>query len=242
MPRDAQTDDMLGLAAEDKPNMAWMITFADLVSLMLTFFVLLYSMSTLQIDKWEEMTDNLSKTLNPSKVQTVAAATAEFNIGTIFRRPATNLDYLSGVLTAGVRKDPLLAKSHIMLLEDRLVIALPGDLLFPPGKAEMPEEAQSALFTLGGMLSNVSNQIGVNGHTDPVPPGKNQGFTSNWELSMARASAVANSLRRSGYTDDIFAYGYADSRFQQLPDMNEAERSAMGRRVDVIILSNVGGQ
>ncbi|MBL4692317.1 MAG: OmpA family protein [Magnetovibrio sp.] len=221
--------------------MAWMVTFTDLVSLMLTFFVLLFSMSSLQIDKWEKMTDNLSKTLNPSKVKTVASATAEFNIGTIFRRPATNLDYLSGVLTAGVLEDPLLAKSHVMLLEDRLVIALPGDLLFPPGKAEMPEEARAALFTLGGMLSNVSNQIGVNGHTDPVPPGKSQGFSSNWELSMARAAAVANSLRRSGYTDDIFAYGYADSRFQQLPNMDAVQRSAMGRRVDVIILSTVGG-
>jgi len=225
----------------EEPKAAWMITFTDLVSLMLTFFVLLYSMSSLQIDKWEEMTDNLTQTLNPSKVKTVAAATAEFNIGTIFRRPATNLDYLSGVISSGVAKDPLLSKSRIMLLEDRLVIALPGDLLFPPGKAEMPEEALSALFTLGGLLSNVSNQIGVNGHTDPVPPSQAQGFSSNWELSIARSSAVANALRSSGYTDDIFAFGFADSRFQQLPEMSAQDRSAMGRRVDIVIFSSAGG-
>ena len=230
-----------GLPIQEKPSAAWMITFTDLVSLMLTFFVLLYSMSSLQIDKWEEVTDNLTQTLNPSKVTTVAAATAEFNIGTIFRRPATNLDYLSGVLEAGVRDEPLLAKSRIMLLEDRLVIALPGDLLFPPGKADLPEEAQSALFTLGGLLSNVSNQIGVNGHTDPSPPSEGQGFSSNWELSIARAAAVANTLRRSGYTDDIFAFGYADSRYEQLPKSTDAERSALGRRVDIIVLSSVGG-
>ncbi|PHS78740.1 MAG: chemotaxis protein MotB [Rhodospirillaceae bacterium] len=224
----------------EKANVAWMVTFTDLVSLMLTFFVLLFSMSSLQIDKWEEMTDTLSKTLNPSSVKTVAAATAEFNISTLIRRPATNLDYLSGVLQAGVKQDPLLAKSQIMLLEDRLVIALPGDLLFSPGKAVMPEETRSALFTLGGLLSNVSNQIAVNGHTDPKAPGPDAGFTSNWELSMARASAVANSLRQAGYTDDIFAFGYADSRYQQLPKLNEAERAAMGRRVDIIILPSVG--
>jgi len=225
----------------EKPNTAWMLTFADLVSLMLTFFVLLYSMSSLQIDKWDAMTDTLTQTLNPNKVPTVAAATAEFNIGTIFRRSATNLDYLSGVIESGVVDDPILSKSRIMLLEDRLVIALPGDLLFPAGKASMPEEARTALFTLGGMLSNVSNQIGVNGHTDPSPPGKGLGFTSNWELSIARASVVANALRQSGYTDDIFAFGYADSRYQQLPDLAQAQRSALGRRVDIVVFSTVGG-
>lgn len=235
-----QFDDMQGIPKQGKTNAAWMVTFTDLISLMLTFFVLLFSMSSLQIDKWDQMTDTLSKTLNPSKVTTVAAATAEFNIGTLIRRPATNLDYLSGVLQAGVGNDPLLAKSRIMLLQDRLVIALPGDLLFSPGRAEMPEETRSALFTLGGLLSNVSNQIAVNGHTDPRAPGEGSGFTSNWELSMARASAVANALRQAGYTDDIFAFGYADSRFQQLPKMNDEDRAAMGRRVDIIILPSVG--
>jgi len=237
-----QTDDMQDIPKAESTEAAWMVTFTDLVSLMLTFFVLLYSMSSLQIDKWDKMTDNLSQTLNPNKIKTVAAATAEFNIGTIFRRPATNLDYLSSVLSAGVANDPLLSKSRVMLLEDRLVIALPGDLLFPPGKADMPKEARAALFTLGGLLSNVSNQIGVNGHTDPVPPAPGKGFTSNWELSMARASAVANALRRSGYTNDIFAFGYADSRFQQLPKMEASARSALGRRVDIIIFSSAGGE
>ena len=236
------TDDTQGVPKYDKPSTAWMVTFADLVSLMLTFFVLLFSMSSLQMDEWQEMTDTLTQSLNPGKITTVAAATAEFNIGTIFRREATNLDYLSGVLEGGVAADPLLANSRIMLLEDRLIIALPGDLLFPPGQASMPDEARSALFTLGSLLRNVGNQIGVNGHTDPSPPGKEKGFVSNWELSIARSSAVANALRRSGYTDDIIAYGFADSRYQQLPAGSAAQRSAMGRRVDIVIFSTVGEQ
>jgi len=235
------TDDDQGLPKAEKPSLAWMVIFADLVSLMLTFFVLLFSMSSLQQDKWDAMIDTLTQTLNPGKIKTVAAATAEFNIGTIFRRQATNLDYLSGVLKASVKDDPLLSNSHIMLLQDRLVIALPGDLLFPPGQATIPHEARSALFVLGSLLRNIGNQIGVNGYTDPRPPAPNQGFISNWELSIARASAVANALRRSGYTDDIIAYGYADSRYNQLPALNQAERSAMGRRVDIVIFSTVGG-
>lgn len=220
---------------------AWMITFADLVSLMLTFFVMLFSMSSLQMDEWDAMTDTLTQTLNPGKLTTVAAATAEFNIGTIFRRQATDLDYLSAVLQRGVAEDPLLKTSKIMLLDDRLVVALPGDLLFPSGKAVMPDEARSALFTLGSLLRNVGNQIGVNGHTDPRPPSAEGGFDSNWELSVARASAVANALRQSGYTDDIIAFGYADSRYSQLPKIDEEERAKLGRRVDVVVFPTVGG-
>jgi len=220
---------------------AWMVTFADLVSLMLTFFVMLFSMSSLQMDEWDAMTDTLTQTLNPGKLTTVAAATAEFNIGTIFRRQATDLDYLSAVLLRGVAEDPLLKTSKIMLLDDRLVVALPGDLLFPSGKAEMPEEARSALFTLGSLLRNVGNQIGVNGHTDPSPPSGESGFASNWELSIARSSAVANALRQSGYTDDIIAFGYADSRYAQLPKITEVERAKLGRRVDIVVFPTVGG-
>ena len=225
---------------QEGPKAAWMVTFTDLVSLMLTFFVLLFSMSSLQMDEWDAMTDTLTQTLNPGKLTTVAAATAEFNIGTIFRRQATDLDYLSGVLERGVQGDDLLKTSKIMLLDDRLVVALPGDLLFPSGKSVMPDEARSALFTLGSLLRNVGNQIGVNGHTDPSLPSGQSGFKTNWELSVARSAAVANALRASGYTDDIIAFGYADSRYSQLPKIAEAERAKLGRRVDIVIFPTVG--
>ncbi|MCW8915300.1 MAG: OmpA family protein [Magnetovibrio sp.] len=231
-----------GMEQSGTPKAAWMVTFADLVSLMLTFFVMLFSMSSLQMDEWDAMTDTLTQTLNPGKLKTVAAQTAEFNIGTIFRRQATDLDYLSGVLTRGIKEDELLKNSKIMQLDDRLIVALPGDLLFSPGRAEMPDEARSALFVLGSLLRNVGNQIGVNGHTDPLQPGESSGFASNWELSLARASAVANALRESGYTDDILAYGYAESRYHQLPKMDEVERAKLGRRVDVVVFPTVGGE
>lgn len=221
-----------------RQSAAWMIIFTDLVSLMLTFFVLLFSMSNVQVDKWESLTDALSQTLNPSSMMTVEAATASFNIANLFRKQAINLDYLNGVLVEAVANDPFLGKSQMMLLEDRLVIALPGDLLFPAGRAVLSEGARKALFNLGGVLRNIGNQIGVNGHTDPSPPTGNE-YASNWELSMARAIAVANTLRRSGYTEDIISYGYADSYYPQLPDISEDQRRAMGRRVDIVVLPTV---
>ncbi|MCG8508805.1 MAG: OmpA family protein [Rhodospirillales bacterium] len=222
------------------PSRGWLVIFTDLVSLMLTFFVLLFSMSNLQIDRWEQMIDALSQTLNPSERKTTVAVTAQYNIATLFRKRAVNLDYLGSVLEDTVAEDPVLRRSQIVRLEDRLVIALPGDLLFAPGRAVLSERARRALFVVGGVLRNVGNQIGVNGHTDPTPP-EGDAYRSNWELSLARAVAVSNTLKRVGYTEDIIAYGYADSRFGELPDLPEEERLSLGRRVDIVIFPTVGG-
>jgi|SaaInlStandDraft_6_1057023.scaffolds.fasta_scaffold14746_2 chemotaxis protein MotB len=224
---------------ESKKNIAWMLTFTDLVSLMLTFFVLLFSMSNIKVDRWNDVIDALSQSLNPSSTKAQSSATASFNIATLFRKRAINLDYLTSVLDEAVAKDDLLASSQLMRLEDRLVIALPGDLLFQPGKAVLAENARKALFNLGGVLRNIGNQIGINGHTDPAPP-TGSDYTSNWELSMGRATAVANALMRAGYTEDIVAFGYADSRFKELPDMPAAERRTLGRRVDIVVFPTVG--
>ncbi len=235
-----QMSDDLDLV-QDPPRQGkgWMIVFTDLVSLMLTFFVLLFSMSSVQIASWEEMIDALSQTLAPSREKTVSEVSAQYNIATIFRKRAINLDYLAAVLKETMAKDAVLSRCHIMPLEDRLVIALPGDLLFSPGQAALSDRAARALFRLGGVLRNVGNQIGVNGHTDPVPP-RGDGFASNWELSLARAVAVANALRRSGYREDVVAYGFADSRFEELPEMAPDRRRALGRRVDIVVMPTVG--
>ena len=146
---------------ESKKNIAWMLTFTDLVSLMLTFFVLLFSMSNIKVDRWNDVIDALSQSLNPSSTKAQSSATASFNIATLFRKRAINLDYLTSVLDEAVAKDDLLASSQLMRLEDRLVIALPGDLLFQPGKAVLAENARKALFNLGGVLRNIGNQIGI---------------------------------------------------------------------------------
>jgi chemotaxis protein MotB len=220
--------------AKDTRSHSWLIIFTDLVSLMLTFFVLLFSMSNLKVDKWESITDSLSQSLSPTSSKKVAAATAQFNIASIFRKRAINLDYLSALLEDMIPKDPLLAKGKLIRLEDRLIITLPGKILFAPGDSRLTEKAQESLFNLGGVLRNIGNEIGVNGHT---APGKVQGreYESNWELSLARSISVANELRRSGYTETVTSYGYADSLYSQLPEMPESERRELSQRIDIVI-------
>jgi chemotaxis protein MotB len=217
-------------------NKAWLITFTDTVSLLLTFFVLLFSMSSISSDRFKEITDSLSQSLHPIKVEKTVVPTVAFNIGTIFRRQAVNLDYLASVLGEMAARDPLLSGIQLIRQEDRLVAALPGDLLFEQGRALMTDGARDALFRLGGLLRNIGNTIGTAGHSDPGPPA-GQEFTSNWELSLARAAAVANALRRAGYPHDIVAFGFADNRYGELAGLPENERQVLARRVDVIILN-----
>lgn len=224
---------------EAKQDLAWMIIFTDLISLMLTFFVLLFSMSLIKIDSWSDVINSLKASLNASSTRVLTSATSGYSLPTVFQKGAINLDYLISVLKESISEDELLVNSQLMRLEDRLVIALPGDLLFQPGKASLDEEAKKALFNLGGVLRNVKNQIGINGHTDPKPL-KSKNYTSNWELSIGRATAVANALQRSGYTEEIISFGYASSRFDELPELPEIERSALGRRVDIVIFPTVG--
>jgi len=219
---------------------AWLVTFTDLVSLMLTFFVLLFSMSNVNVGDWQNIIDSLSRTLRPTPEKIVKAQTATFNIGTIYRRQAIDLNYLSSVIEEGIKDIELLSDTQVMLLEDRLVIALPGDLLFQPGRAEMTERAREAMFVFGGLLGNIDNEIGVNGHTDPAPPAGSD-YASNWELSTGRAATVANALRAAGYKNDIIAFGYAASRYGQLPRVADEVRRALARRVDIVVLPTAVG-
>ena len=73
---------------------------------MLTFFVMLFAMSSVKVSEWKNIIDSLSQTLRPSDEQPVPAATSTFNIGTIFRKQAINLDYLSSVLNETVKGQP----------------------------------------------------------------------------------------------------------------------------------------
>jgi chemotaxis protein MotB len=230
-----------GQVRQEQPSVAWMVTFTDLVSLMLTFFVMLFSMSSVKVDVWEKMIDALNRTVDPVVIERDTPPAAPRNIAKTFRKRAINLDYLNAVLQENISSDEVLKQSTISMMSDRMVISLPGRILFDVSSAVLKDEAREAIYRLGGVLRNVGNQLAVGGHTDPTPP---QGgtFSSNWELSLARAGSVANELNRAGYADAIYAFGYADGRFADLPETIEGEaRFQSARRVDIIVLQTVQG-
>lgn len=213
----------------ERGTRVWLITFTDLVALMLTFFVMLFAMSNVKLTEWRSIINSLSQTLRPEVTKTVPAPSSAFNIGTIFRKRAIDLDYLASVLGEASEGHGLLSRGRIARLDDRLVIALSGDSLFEPDGSALTGDGRQALFVLGGVLRNIGNQIDVSGHADIAQVVR--GYASVWELATARAATVTNALRQSGYTDDIIAFGFADA----------ANGAAVARRIEIVIRQTAAG-
>ena len=215
-------------------SLGWMVTFADLVSLLLTFFVMLFAMTQVEAEPWKSVVTTLSVRLSPLNDEDPAPA-ALLNISALSRERAINLDYLKAVLDEQISRDPILRKSIMTRYDDRLVISLPSDSLFASASATATEPARQALFVLGGVLRNIGNQVEVFGHTDPRPI-HGGAFRSNWELSLGRAISVSNELRRAGYARQIVPYGHGPSRFADISaELSSDKRFALARRVDVVV-------
>ena len=212
----------------------WLVIFADLVALMLTFFVMLFSISNVTVERWKEMVDALTEALNPSEETIKEAVEPEKKIAFKMQSQAINLDYLQAVLEQKVVRSKSLKGSKLTLLEDRLVVSLPGSLLFNSNSAALKLAAQEPLFTLGGLLGNVKNRIGINGYSDERNF-EDAKYESNWELSLARSITVGNSLRKAGYKGDLMNYGFGNAHNSYLKKADSIQRQILSRRVDIII-------
>jgi len=207
----------------------WLITFTDLVALMLAFFVMLFAMSNVKLTEWRSIIDSLSQTLRHEVTRPETAPTSAFNIGTIFRKRAIDIDYLASVLADATAGQALLGQGRVQRLEDRLVIGLTGDALFDAGGARLTAAGRDALFVLGGVLRNIGNQVDVNVHAGPNEPAGGD-YASGWELATARGAAIANALHESGYADDIVAFGHT-----------AGPPAADPRRVEIVVRPTAGG-
>ncbi|MBK8174443.1 MAG: OmpA family protein [Rhodospirillales bacterium] len=219
---------------------AWMITFADLISLMLTFMVMLFASADVdpQSPAWRQTVETLSESLDWIRRE-LPTATAGFSVDRAKPKPALDLGYLGMVLQTTLADEPSLASVRIENEGDRLIVALPEALLFASGSATLTFEARRVLAGLTRTLNDISNQISVDGRTDPLPPRSDGPFPSNWELSLARAVAVAEALKQGGLAGTIPCYGLADSRSDGLRDLSEDRRRALARRVDLVVFASV---
>jgi chemotaxis protein MotB len=117
---------------------------------------------------------------------------------------------------------------------------MPGDLLFPAGEVRLPDEVRPALDALARVLGNFTNRISILGHADPEPVGDGADYPSDWELSLARALAVAETLEQAGLGRPVTCYGLADSRYDTLREMSESGRQSMARRVELVVYASAG--
>ena len=220
----------------------WLLTFADVTALLLAFFVMLFSMSDLQTERWATIASQVSTQETLAADQVVPIPQATETVGAVKVIEALPLEYLANVLQEKLSEDEILKRAVLHRLDRLVIVSLPSDALFPPGKAELTDQAHEALFRLGGVISTLGNKIDVHGHTDPDPT-TDSDYDSKWAMSIARAITVAKKFRETGYVRKITMLGLADSRFTHLdPNLPEETRNRLARRVDVVVHPTTGEQ
>ncbi|PJB71263.1 MAG: flagellar motor protein MotB [Alphaproteobacteria bacterium CG_4_9_14_3_um_filter_47_13] len=227
----------------EESSHVWLVSFTDVMALMLTFFVLLFSMTAPAKEEWSEITSSIQSEFNKFYGAPVSKGPQDaINIDKINFNRALNIKYLSTVIEAVIADSQYLEKVVLIPQPDSIIISLPRELLFNAGDATVREEGARALYALGGQLSRIRNKIEIIGHADPRPVGATStGFDSNWDLSMSRAANVAAILESVGYQNDITIHGLSSGRYEDLQGIvDEEKRLDLARRVDIVVMNHDG--
>ena len=231
----------------------YMATYGDMVTLLLCFFVLLYSFSTLDAKKFEQMAQSMSAAFNvvpsapstPSPMETTGVGegtlnpergdVSEIKDSTGFKVSRQMLALMQKTEEA-IKNERLTDEIKVTSNERGVVISFSEQILFDEGSARVHPEALRILYKLGALLENLPNQLSVEGHTDSSLP-VNSVYGDNWGLSAARAAAIASYLNASIKIDQdrLMAVGLAASR-PTVPN-DTAEHMRLNRKVDIVILS-----
>jgi chemotaxis protein MotB len=246
---------------DNEDSNRWLMTYADLITLLLAFFVIMYAMSKVDSrrfgkmaeklqgvfhGKTEEVADSLAQddlssgVLQLNRLKAIADRLHSPTVGLIQNRvnigPRTNLADMSGADSTGdaVESNPPIS---VELQERGLVIRVLQSTLFRSGQAELLPEAKNTLGKIAEQIGDVPNQIRVEGYTDSLPIATSR-YPSNWELSAARAAAVVRFLitEHNISPERISALGYG--AFRPLVPNDTPQHRALNRRVDIVILTD----
>ena len=241
-------------ASDDVENHdRWLVSYADFITLLFSFFVVMYAISSVNEGKYRIMSDSIVSafrnkpstasdamaTINPnnSAPTTISAQRNPARIKTDPARLAKieHLRQLAKELNQALA--PLMAEGKVRMAEGALglTIDISASALFSPGEARLSLEAVRALGAVGRVLATADFPIRVEGHTDNVPIANPQ-FPSNWELSAARAASVVRLFIDTNVDPRrLTATGYADQR--PLADNATPEGRQKNRRVAITIES-----
>lgn len=227
---------------------AWMTTFSDLMSLLLTFFILLFSMSNVSGEKFNQAAYSLSSSLlggGDGILEGVIVPFEDDDTGTNETVvPVRDLD------TTGM--DPKLVEMYNRVInfveangiEDKVLISadpngiyvnVSNSILFGKESASISREGRSVLKSVGKLLNQLDNKVVVEGHTDDIPNAYGQ-YATNWELSVGRAVSVLRYLSENEHVSPkrLSAVGFGEH--QPLAPNNSEENRARNRRVNIVVV------
>lgn len=228
----------------------WLLTYADLITLLMVFFVVLYSMSSADSSKWKQISAALEQAFNVDVLRGVTAT----SIDDSSTQPAAPIDniisnqdvsqtsrmqsaiqsVLDKALKEGKTQTPDVSVSTD---KEGVVIRLSGSYLFDSGRAELKPNSFGLLDAIAAEIKLVPNEIRVDGHTDATPLLGSPLFPTNWELSSSRALAVTRYLTE---TDGIMATRMEAAGFGEYRPLvanDTREHRALNRRVEIHVLS-----
>ncbi|MBF0186562.1 MAG: flagellar motor protein MotB [Magnetococcales bacterium] len=212
-----------------------MVTFGDLMSLLLTFFVLLLSFAQLDIVKFEEAAGSMRDAFGIQRVEQIdPLPTGERMITTDFNQEVV-LVHLKEKLQVMLVNMIDNGEAEVLELEEGFLVRLNNDTLFTEGAIRVRKEVEATLQQIGNLLSESDQLIRVTGHTDNSPTDPNSPYPSNWSISAAQAAAMVNYFIQKGniaperlQVRGMGAYAPVDSN-------ETAEGRNRNRRIEVLI-------
>lgn len=233
---------------EHENHERWLISYADFITLLFAFFVVMYSISSINEGKFRVLSDSLNsafrnqpstmepvqigtpvKSMNPSSQQMEASKEEE-------QQQIISLQPIADAMEE-VLADLIEANMAEIRVEDEWIeIDIKTTVLFPSGSAVLQQLALPILKKISAVLKQFTNPIHVEGFTDNVPI-STQIFPSNWELSAARAASVVHLFMDEGVKpQQMVAIGYGE--YRPIAPNNTSEGKQKNRRVVLVILAN----
>lgn len=227
-------------AEERKGAPEWMVSYGDMMSLLLCFFILLYSFSSLDAQKFQMVVLSLkgafgvldggrtlenADMLGGSEIMTESTGILEL----------AEMEKTTAAVETALREQGLTGKVSLLSEERGLVVRLMGSALFESGKAALTAEARITLDKVAAVLASLPNKVRIEGHTDSRPIHTLQ-FPSNWELSTARATTVIRYFVEQHTLNPtlLSAAGYGE--YQPVAPNDTPVNMAANRRIDIVIL------
>ena len=239
----------------------WLTTYSDMATLLLTFFILLFTYSNVDAQKFRALSSSLQFSLNSSagggsilegnppgdpikavvpgsKGSSGEGYTPEPSGGKTMREKEIQRIYQT--VHAFVQEEGLFADVKLRTDRRGVIIDINESILFDRGKTELKPDSLVILNKLTKLIRSFDNNIIVEGHTDDVPM-RRAPFPSNWELSVIRATTVVRYFVEEKHIDPcrLSAAGYGEYR-PVVPNNSEKNR-ARNRRVNMLIVASMEG-
>ena len=220
--------------------MGWMLTFSDLITLLLTFFVLLLSIKAPEAAKLKAAFGIFERGVSLDAPSEQTGKPADFikqqeGAKPIQGRALSEKEGLPGLATPEL---PAYLQGKVSLKNEArgTVLTVSNDLLFPASGYTLSPKAVKILKDVADMLRYSSLPVSVEGHTDAFKPRAGMGVASNRELSLKRALSVLDVLRKAGVADSrLRVAALSDTR--PLADNKTPDGRAQNRRTEIVLLS-----